>query len=145
MILTLLSAVSIERNVMIHIPDVAVQAALDKWFNGPGTGIPGVVDDMRKALIAAIPHLTLSPAKPVDQFKAEFKRGYILACCNLINMHGTNTETIDLFQQLGITQDEIAAMDLSEYDLSALTDLETAYGLEKMYGTPAAPTSKGGE
>lgn len=87
----------------------------------------------------------LSPAKPVDQFKAEFKRGYILACCNLINMHGTNTETIDLFQQLGITQDEIAAMDLSEYDLSALTDLETAYGLEKMYGTPAAPTSKGGE
>ncbi|ASL39503.1 hypothetical protein CBI36_02905 [Acetobacter oryzifermentans] len=66
----------------------------------------------------------LTPAQINEMLATESKRsfnfGYLTACCNLCNMHNEGSIAADVLSQVDITQSEVAAMDLSEYDSNAL-------------------------
>ena len=64
----------------------------------------------------------------------EFARGYVIACCNLSNLHRAPSMARDIFLQLGVTKAEIERMDLSEYDLGAIKKMNEAGGAELLDG-----------
>lgn len=51
---------------------------------------------------------------------SEFKAGYLLACCNIVNMHGEETIAADVLAEAGISEADIAGLDLCEDDAEAL-------------------------
>ncbi len=57
----------------------------------------------------------------VDTF--EFNRGYLIACCDMMNLHGDSRIASDTLAQAGITQSDVKKMDLTEYDAAALADI----------------------
>lgn len=54
----------------------------------------------------------------------DFNRGYIIACCNMINLHDDPVIAWDTLSQLGITRKEVKELGLSDYDLKALRKIE---------------------
>lgn len=65
--------------------------------------------------------------------KAAFSHGYLLACCNVANLHGHPEIAFDILSELGISKAEVEAMDLCDYDLDALKEIETARGNKSLY------------
>ncbi|WP_415279263.1 hypothetical protein [Brucella sp. BZ] len=63
-------------------------------------------------------------AKYADAEKSAFEHGYVLACCNIINLHDEPTIAHDTLSELGVTRAAVKAMNLSEYDLKALRKIE---------------------
>lgn len=59
-------------------------------------------------------------AKLATESKRSFNAGYLIACCNLCNTHNEESIAADVLSQVDITQSEVTAMDLSEYDSNAL-------------------------
>ncbi|UGQ24166.1 MazG-like family protein [Brucella anthropi] len=76
--------------------------------------------------------------------RTEFNRGYVLACANIVNLHGADAAVMEGFAQLGISKAELKALDLREYDQRAIDALEDYFGTDKLYRTPA-PASEGTE
>ncbi|MEL4069570.1 hypothetical protein WKW50_05420 [Ochrobactrum sp. GPK 3] len=76
--------------------------------------------------------------------RAEFHRGYVLACANIVNLHGADVAVMEGFAQLGISKAELQALDLCEYDQKAIDTLEDFFGADKLYRT-SAPASEGAE
>lgn len=68
-----------------------------------------------------------------DVERTEFNRGYVLACANIVNLHGPDVNVAEGFAQLNITRDELKNLDLCEYDQNAINALEDFWGLEKLY------------
>ena len=60
--------------------------------------------------------------------KRAFNRGYLIACCNLQNMHYEASIASDVLAEIGVTQSEVDAMDLCEYDAAALVEIRKARG-----------------
>lgn len=61
----------------------------------------------------------------VEAAKAEgFNTGYLIACCNIQNLHGEAPIAFDVLAQLGVSRAEVRRMDLSEYDAAALRKIE---------------------
>ena len=60
--------------------------------------------------------------------RQQFNAGYLLACCNISNMHNAESIASDVLNELGITEDEVKALDLSEYDAKALNKIRKARG-----------------
>ena len=60
--------------------------------------------------------------------KAAFAHGYVLACCNIANLHNEPVIAADILAEAGITEAEIAGMDLSDYDAMALEEIRRARG-----------------
>lgn len=58
--------------------------------------------------------------------EAAWKNGYLIACCNLANMHGTPCIASDVLAEAGISPAEVKAMDLSDYDKRALREIRRA-------------------
>lgn len=58
--------------------------------------------------------------------KAAFNNGYLIACCNLTNMHNEPCLASDVLAELGIVEADVATMDLSEYDARALAEIRKA-------------------
>jgi len=56
----------------------------------------------------------------------EFNRGYLIACRNIANLHNEECIAADVLMEAGITQAEVDAMDLSEYDAEALVEIRAA-------------------
>ncbi|APY14280.1 hypothetical protein BKD02_08390 [Brucella sp. 09RB8910] len=56
--------------------------------------------------------------------KSAFEHGYVLACCNIVNLHDEPTIAHCTLSELGVTRAAVKAMDLSEYDLKALRKIE---------------------
>jgi len=52
--------------------------------------------------------------------REQFNAGYVIACANLVNLHGEPGCAADMMAQLGITWGEVERMDLSDYDMRAL-------------------------
>ncbi|MGV0879479.1 hypothetical protein V6767_20300 [Martelella sp. FLE1502] len=85
--------------------------------------LPDVFADIGSAKAAAQAYYE-SALKPVvtGTIQAlEYKRGYLIACCNLMNLHHDAPIAADVLAQCGITQADVDAMDLTEYDATALT------------------------
>lgn len=58
--------------------------------------------------------------------KIAFYNGYLLACCNLANLHDRPCLASDILAEAGMTEADIAEMDLCEYDIKALESIRTA-------------------
>lgn len=56
--------------------------------------------------------------------KTAFEHGYVLACCNIVNLHDEPTIAHCTLSELGITREAVKDMNLSEYDLKALRKIE---------------------
>jgi hypothetical protein len=52
-----------------------------------------------------------------------FKTGYLLACCNLQNLHDQPGMARDVLGEAGITTADVKAMGLSGYDAKALREI----------------------
>ncbi len=76
--------------------------------------------------------------------RTEFNRGYVLACANIVNLHGADVAVMEGFAQLGISKAELKALDLCEYDQRAIDALEDYFGADKLYRT-SPPASEGAE
>lgn len=63
-----------------------------------------------------------------DAETAAFKAGYLLACCNLHNLHNEPGLACDVLAEAGITEADVAAMDLCDYDATALAEIRAARG-----------------
>ncbi|KAB2728213.1 hypothetical protein [Brucella anthropi] len=63
-------------------------------------------------------------AERADAEKSAFEHGYVLACCNIVNLHDEPTIAHCTLSELGVTRTAVKAMDLSEYDLKALRKIE---------------------
>ncbi|MCM0751593.1 hypothetical protein DEA98_10520 [Brucella pseudogrignonensis] len=63
-------------------------------------------------------------AKFADAEKSAFEHGYVMACCNIVNLHDEPTIAHCTLSELGVTRAAVKAMDLSEYDLKALRKIE---------------------
>lgn len=63
-------------------------------------------------------------AKLAAAEKAAFEHGYVLACCNIVNLHDEPTIAHCTLSELGVTRADVKAMNLSEYDLKALRKIE---------------------
>lgn len=57
---------------------------------------------------------------------AEFKGGYLLACCNLVHLHDRPCLASDVLGEAGITEADVAAMDLTDFDAKALSEIRAA-------------------
>ena len=58
-----------------------------------------------------------------------FNRGYLIACCNIVNGYDEPSMAADLVSSLDITASQINDMDLSEYDSDAVTEIIKMGGL----------------
>lgn len=61
-----------------------------------------------------------------DAEEAAFKVGYLIVCCNLVNLHDEPFLAADVLYEAGITEADVKAMDLTEYDLRALREIRKA-------------------
>jgi hypothetical protein len=64
--------------------------------------------------------------------EAAWKNGYLIACCNLANMHDRPSLAADVLAEAGITEAEAEAMGLSEYDARALAEIRKARPLDPL-------------
>ncbi|ANA12888.1 hypothetical protein [Acetobacter oryzifermentans] len=88
----------------------------------------------------------LTPAQINEMLAAERKRigraafgnGYLIACCNIHNMHNEPSIAADILSQADITISEVMAMDLSEYDASALEEIRAARSNDPILKDPEA-------
>jgi hypothetical protein len=55
--------------------------------------------------------------------RAAFNRGYLIACTNMMNLHKDAQVAADTLAQAHITQADVDAMDLCEYDAEALAEI----------------------
>lgn len=76
---------------------------------------------------------------------AEFSRGYLIACCNLVNLHDQPEVAFDVLREMNLTRQQVKAMGLSEYDARALREIEKARGSNSVYAIDPASVIKKGE
>lgn len=58
--------------------------------------------------------------------EAAWKNGYLIACCNLTNLHDRPELANDVLAEAGITKAEVKRMKLSDYDKRALREIRKA-------------------
>ena len=68
-----------------------------------------------------------------------FKHGYLIACCNLANLHNEPDMASDVLIECGISSAEVARMDLTDYDAIALREIRKARRLDPI--AAPSPTS----
>lgn len=52
-----------------------------------------------------------------------FKAGYLIACCNIAHLHDEPGIACDVLAEAGITQADVKAMELCDYDARALKEI----------------------
>jgi hypothetical protein len=82
------------------------------------------------AIIAAERGEVLALRKRVAELeearRLDFNRGYLIACCNIANLHNEECIASDVLIEAGIVQSDVTAMDLNEYDAAALVRIRAA-------------------
>ena len=63
-------------------------------------------------------------------------KGYVIACCELVNMHDMPEVAADLLMDMGITESEIKMMGLDEVDLDHLREIRAARGRDPIEASP---------
>lgn len=78
--------------------------------------------------------------------RSAFNRGYVMACSNIVNLHGPDVNVAEGFAQLCISKDELKSLNLDDYDQRAIDELEEFWGADKLFSRPlpSAP-SEGAE
>jgi len=100
---------------------------------GRGSSVPSPTkspESRQRAIKALLRHLEPQSENATvamtNAEKAAFNNGYLLACCNLANMHDRPCLAADVLAEAGITEADVKAMDLSEYDAGALEKIRNA-------------------
>lgn len=62
--------------------------------------------------------------------KSAFNLGYLIACCNIQNLHDDPVIASDVLAEAGITRAELKDMDLNNYDSKALRAIRKARPLD---------------
>lgn len=110
-----------------------------RWLDYDPTGLAQF-----KRIDAALRGPSAAPA-PVqhlvadDATKAAFNHGYVLACCNIANLHDEPSIAFDVLRELGITKAEVKAMELCDYDAKALCKIERSRGNSSLYEKAKSP------
>lgn len=79
---------------------------------------------IRSALSAQVQDV----AEDGERVKAAFNHGYVIACCNITNLHDEPGIAHDTLRELGVTKAEVKKMGLCDYDAKALREIERARG-----------------
>lgn len=66
----------------------------------------------------------------------DFKQGYLMACTTLTNLHREPGMARDVLQEINISEEDISAMDLNDWDAEGLADIRAEPG-----GDPIKPTN----
>lgn len=101
--------------------------------------VPCVRQSDAQANIAALEAEVVQLRNDLASRKREnFNAGYLIACCNIANMHNEECIASDVLSQAGITEAEVKALDLSEYDANALVEIRKARSEDPILkgGTP---------
>lgn len=95
-----------------------------------GMEIDITVGDLRRAREAcsALSAQTQDVAEDAERVKAAFNLGYVIACCNVTNLHDEPGIAHDALRELGVTKAEVKKMGLCDYDAKALREIERARG-----------------
>lgn len=56
----------------------------------------------------------------------DFNHGYVIACCNLLHSHNEDSLAADLLAEAGLSEADIEALNLDEYDARALKTIREA-------------------
>ena len=78
------------------------------------------MEDWIIAAAARIEELEARINALTEQADLEFKRGYMIACCNYDNLFDQPTCVAEILGAADITAADVKAMDLCEYDIKAL-------------------------
>lgn len=90
--------------------------------------IGGLADKLEAALSA--------PAQDTEgreRAKRAFEHGYVIACCNLVHLHDEPGLAFDVLSELGVKKETVTAMCLTDYDNSALRQIEEARSSQQLY------------
>lgn len=80
-----------------------------------------------QAHIAALEVEVVRLREDMDASKRKnFNAGYLIACCNIYNLHNEEGIAADILREAGITEAEVKALDLNEYDAEALAVIRGA-------------------
>ncbi len=79
---------------------------------------------IRSALSAQVQDVAVDD----EHVKAAFNHGYVIACCNVTNLHDEPGIAHDTLRELGISKAEVKRMGLCDYDAKALREIERARG-----------------
>ncbi|MFT8723803.1 MAG: hypothetical protein ABF759_14720 [Acetobacter malorum] len=99
-----------------------------KWANHFGrTLYPVILQSDAQTQIAALEAEVVRLQEDLDASKRKnFNAGYLIACCNIYNMHNEEGIAADILREAGITEAEVKALDLNEYDAEALAVIRGA-------------------
>mgnify|MGYP006945864989 CR=1 FL=1 len=61
-----------------------------------------------------------------DAEKKAFDQGYVIACCNIVNLHNDDCVAADVFIEGSATMKDALSWGLTEYDLRALKQMREA-------------------
>ncbi|KFL89050.1 hypothetical protein AmDm5_1849 [Acetobacter malorum] len=87
---------------------------------------PDFTDYAQAALAAAQAEIVRLKEAAQHSKREQFNAGYLLACCNISNMHNEESIASDILAEAGITEEEVKSLDLSEYDATALVKIREA-------------------
>ncbi len=79
-----------------------------------------------------------------EHVKAAFNHGYVIACCNVTNLHDEPGIAHDTLRELGISKAEVKRMGLCDYDAKALREIERARGPNSSLYAAAPAKQEGG-
>lgn len=60
--------------------------------------------------------------------KASFNHGYLIACCNISHLHDEPSIARDVLAECGLGAGDISAIELSDYDAEALSQIRASRG-----------------
>lgn len=111
-------------------------------FGGADTGPDDInlvdAEDAQAALAAAQAEIVRLKEAAQHSKREQFNAGYLLACCNISNMHNEESIASDILAEAGITEEEVKSLDLSEYDATALVKIREARNTDPILKDPAA-------
>lgn len=100
---------------------------------------PCVLQKHHQAALASLQAEVVRLLEDLDASKRKnFNAGYLIACCNIYNMHNEEGIASDILNELGITEDEVKALDLTEYDAKALVEIRKAQSTDPIVKGPQA-------
>lgn len=117
----------------------ALTPTTDEWLRCET--IQDTYDLMKRRVDRVIHALSSQPVADGWKERVAFNRGYVIACANIVNLHGADVPVAEGFAQLSMSREELKSLDLCEYDQSAINALEEFWGVEKLYSAtlPASP------
>lgn len=100
--------------------------------------------DYEARILSALSAQVQDVAEDAERVKAAFNHGYVIACCNVANLHDEPGIAHDALRELGVTKAEVKRMGLCDYDAKALREIECARGPNSAFYAAAPAKQEGG-